>query len=455
MKRSPEPALPTSGRRFGAALLALVATLAWTSAEFTVVTGTALAAESGKEDKPRPRPRTTERRTQAVGEWAGKRLQKAHEAMSEDRTDDAFAALEELRGRKSLNAAERAILWQTYGYLYATQGDEEKAAEAFRTCLAQNGLAETAQLATRRNLAQIELMLGDLDAAIASFEQWLAEAPEPDADAHYMIALAYAQAEKHAEARPHAEAAVAMSEVPKESRLQLLSAVYFQLELYDQLADVLTQLVTNFPRKSYWMQLSAIYIEQGKYKEALGVQESLFEQDLIDQSREYLTLSRLYLQAGVPWESAKVLEAGRAREQVELNEEYWDLLGSSYLQARESDAALGPLEEAAKLAADGRAWVRLGEVLLGEEKLAASRRALEAGIAKGGLAANEGRAWLLLGIANAADKRFDEARRAFTRAKTHPEMTDVAAQWLTHIDQEEQATARTSAESAAAPVEPS
>ena len=411
----------TVSRVIAAAILAVVITLP------SVATG-------GTEDSEQTaKPKTN--RVEAIGHWAYGRLDRAHDALRDEKFEKALEELDEMKRSKHLNAHERAMMWQTYGYVQSSQGEHERAVESFEQCLAQNGLPERSQLATRSNIAQIYLMLGDYDKAIESFELWLSQAENPGPESHYMIALAYAHADDVDKAMRHAEAAVGKSTVPHEGRLQLLTALYFRRERYAELLPLLEQLAANFPKKSYWLQLSAIHAELGNYKQALGVQEAAYEQQYLSEHREYVTLARFFVHNDVPYEAAKVLESGIEEGVVEPSAEAWDLLGSSYLQAREYDKALAPLARAAELSTDGKAYVRLGEVYLTRSQWREARQALATAVARGGLD-DEGRAYLLLGIANVNESRFDDAKQAFATARGFEESAQSAEQWLVHVQRE-------------------
>jgi len=389
-------------------------------------------------DKPADKSKPETKRVEAVGHWAFSRLNRAHEALSEERYEDATRELDDMkRGLERLNPHERAMMWQTYGYVQASQGEHEQAVASFEKCLAENGLPENVHTSTIRNVAQIYLMLNDYEKAIEKFEQLIARTEIPTSQTHYMLALAYAQSGNVKEALAHAELAVEKTDQPDEGRLQLLAALYFREERFEDLLPLLEQLVTHFPKKSYWIQLSAIYVEVGRPKEALGVQEAAYEQDLLTEHREYLTLARLFLQNDVPYEAAQVIEGGIERGVVEPVADAWELLGSAYLQAREYEKAVGPLERAAEVSQGGEVYLRLGEVYLNRYRWADARRALASAIRKGGVE-DVGLAHLLLGIANAGESRYEAAKTSLTIAGAYDKHAEVARQWIEHVERERQ-----------------
>ena len=113
----------------------------------------------------------------------------------------------------------------------------------------------------------------------------------------------------------------------------------------------------------------------------------------------------------------------------------WQLLANSLLAARENERALEPLEEAASLADDGEAYVRLSQVHIQAERWPEARAALRQAFDKGGLK-DPGHAHLLLGIAAYQEKRFGQARSAFARARGHEKTRDMAERWMQFVDRE-------------------
>jgi tetratricopeptide (TPR) repeat protein len=428
----------------------LLAPLFLSACFVALLPGVAHAATETDPHAPAADVEVDETRPTSIGHWAYGRLDRANAALAEGDYERALAALDEMNAvvemdrrskrREKLNAYERGMMWQTYGYVRAGQERYPEAIEAFEHAIAEQGLPLAVELGVRSNMAQLYLGEGDYPNAIKNFELWFGLVATPTPEAQYMLAMAYALSGDKQSAVPYAEAAVASSEAPQEGRLQLLASLYFDQGRFEDVERTLRLLLTYFPSKKYWMQLSAIYAELGRYDLALAVQEAMFEQHLLTEHREYVTLAQLYLNAGVPYEAAIVLEAGLDAGAVEDAEEGWDLLAMSYLQAREYERALPPLERAASLAVNGRSYLRLGEVYLGEQRWADARNAFAAALAKGGLD-DPGEAHVLLGIANASDQRFDDATRAFAAAESYPSTASMAKQWIAHVEQQRQLAA--------------
>jgi tetratricopeptide (TPR) repeat protein len=384
----------------------------------------AIAAQSGENEDAR--------HVEAVRPWAFKRLDRAYQALSDERYDDCLDALDEMRENPKLNSLERSLLWQTYGYVYSARDEYAKAAESFEKCLEADGLAEQAAIQTRYNLAQLYVMLERYDDAIAQFDYWFAHVRNPSATAFYMTAMAYLQKGDDAQALRYAEKAVEKAKTPRESWLQLLVALRLGEKRYAETVPLLEELVQRFPKKTYWLQLSAVSSELGDPAKALATLELAYLQGLLTEGTELMSLAQMYLYNQIPYRAAEILEEGLKSGMIAADSRSWQLLADSWLHARERDRALPALRRAAELAPNGNVYVRLAQVELEQEHWSEARAALQAALDKGGLD-HPGHAHLLLGIANASDKRWAEAEKAFETAREFEETEKVASQWLRHM----------------------
>lgn len=387
-------------------------------------------AAQGAEDRGKKR-----RRSYVVGEYAYKKLSEAHELLGEDRFDEAKSLIDELAKRKGLNPHEVALVWQTYGYIYSSKDQLARAADAFEKCLAQDALPDGAQLNTQYNLAQLYMATERFAEGVRTLKAWFQRAENPAASAYYLLALGYVQQDQVDQALGPAKTAVDLSPNPKEAWLQLLLSLRFEKKQYREVANLLEILVTRFPKKSYWMQLSAVYNELQQEENALAVMQVAYLQGFLTRDSELRNLAQMFLFHQIPYWGAKVLEQGLAQKQVDPDADAYELLANAWIFAREYDQALEPLQRAAKLSDDGDLYVRLAQVHMEREDWRLAVDALSAGLAKGSLR-DAGHAQLLLGIANYNGKRVNAARQAFGRARRYEKVSQSARQWLKHIERE-------------------
>ncbi len=372
----------------------------------------------------------TDQRTQ-------KRFLAAQEELQAEQWEPARQTLEGFRTDKA-SPYEVALYYQMMGFIEANQDRFEEAAGAFQACLDADGLPPEAQVSLRFNLGQIYMMLEQWDDAIATFETWFSSVESPTSSAYYTLASAYYQGGREEEALAPAQKAVELSEEPRENWLQLLYALYLQQDRYADAIPIVEQLVSRFPKKNYWIQLAAMYMQEGREEDSMAVQQLAYAQGLLENDRELTRLAQMYLFNDLPYRAARLMERGLAQEQIEADQEAFQMLGNSWLAARESERAMEPLRQAAALSEDGELWLRLGQVHVQREEwdqaIDAIRNAQEKGLTKG--PNTEGHAQVLLGIARFNKKQYTSARGHFQRALAEEKTEKMAESWLTYLERQ-------------------
>jgi tetratricopeptide (TPR) repeat protein len=227
------------------------------------------------------------------------------------------------------------------------------------------------------------------------------------------------------------------ADTPQQPWLQLLLAIYLTRQDYAAATPVLVDLITHHPKigASYWLQLSALYGIQEDIPRALAVLELAYRQGLVTQDRDLRRLAQLSQSGDMPLRAVRVLEDRIASKQIKSDVAAYELLGNSWILAREPQKGAEALARAAELSPKGNLYVRLAQVLLQNEQWLQAVEALQSAVAKGGLD-DPPKADLLLGIAYYNADRIAEARSSFIRARQAEKMRASADAWLEHIDRE-------------------
>jgi tetratricopeptide (TPR) repeat protein len=371
-----------------------------------------------------------------VNKFAYDGLIEAQEAIDAGRTAEAREILETLREKESrLNDHEKALLYQSYGYLEAGEERYPEAVGYLEKSLAQEALPDAGQLQTLYNLAQLYLATERFPEAVKALSQWLRASKERPSPTLYMLAAAYYQDGKRDKALTPAILAVRKAEKPKEAWLQLLLSLYVERREYEKAQPVLEKLTNLYPKKVYWMQLAAVYGELEQEKKSLAALELVYTQGLMDKDDELRRLARLYVYHELPYLGAQVMEKGLADGVIEQDSEAYEILANAWMRAREFDRAIAPLTEAAGSAEDGKLFLRLGQAYAEKEDWGAAASALKQAISKGGLE-EQGTASLLLGVAFFNQDQLEPARRHFARAAQHEKTRRDAEQWMKLIDRD-------------------
>ncbi len=392
--------------------------------------GIAEPASAAREKREKPKTK----QVQTISESVHKQLTKAQELIGEEQYADALKVLAGLEAKgDKLNGYERALMHQTFAYVYSSKGDYVKAAVRFEKCLAENALPEGTQLNLRYNLAQIYIANENYKKGIATLDQWFKDAENPAAAAYFLLATAYAQLEDYPKAIQLGKQGLAKTSEPRENWLSLLFSCYYHTKDYKASVGILQQLIEHYPKKTYFVQLSAIYGSLDESRKSMAVMELAYIQGFLTTGSEQRRMAEMFLYNELPYKGAKVLEEGISSGKIEKTEKNWHMLGQAWMQAKEFDRAEVPLQKAAELSDDGKIFAMIGQVAMEKEHWKSASAAFRKALQKGGLS-SEGQVQLLLGVCLFNLEEFDGARKAFQRASKDERTEQNARRWLKHLD---------------------
>jgi tetratricopeptide (TPR) repeat protein len=165
--------------------------------------------------------------------------------------------------------------------------------------------------------------------------------------------------------------------------------------------------------------------------------EVAYRKGILTQDSDLRRLLQLMLLRGIPYRAAKILEKELADARLHQDAQAYELLGTSWILARELPKAEQPLARAAELSPKGDLYVRLAQIQLLQEDWNGAESTLRKALAKGGLG-DPSTVQLLLGIAYYNERKLQEARSWFALAQrsTAGATRQQAATWIDHIDRE-------------------
>ncbi len=377
-----------------------------------------------------------EAQQRVVGRRTGKFLAKASQMFSDRQYDESNQVLARLNPKR-LNPYERALLYKYQAYNFYGKEQVETAIELLRKALAENSLPKQDSADILFQIAQMQMGQDKFEAAITTLKTWFEQAEKPGASAYFTLAIAYYQMKDLDAALVPAKKAIELAETPQQGWLQLLLAIHLTKEDYPSATPVLVQLLERYPEvgKAYWLQLATLYGVQKDIPRALAVMQLAHHQKLLDEDANVRRLASLLQSEDIPIRSARVLEQGFEKKILKEDETAYELLGNSWILAREADKAEPSLEKAAQLSPKGGLYVRLGQVLLLKEDYDGAKTALKSGLAKGGLD-DPGAVELLLGITYYNAGQIGEARSWFAKSRRSEKSRPTSDAWLKHIDEE-------------------
>jgi tetratricopeptide (TPR) repeat protein len=373
--------------------------------------------------------------TTAITPAIGERLLRANGYLENNRLDDALSVVDELARVRKLTPVDRAQIHRFRGYILVAKSKVDDASQEFEAALAENALDAAAREGMMYSLAQIYTQAGKYDRARQLIDGWFETASDPKPEAYFLKAMILVQQENFKEALAPVQTAVANSPQPRESWLQLLAAVQFQLQDYPGVADTLRRLIAVAPdTKRYWVQLATIENSLGQEDNALATLGIAHVNSLLSDDREYRQRARMCFVRDLPECCARTLEDGMASGHVKPDAEAWQLLANCRIAAREIDKAIEPLAKAGELSEDGKGFLMLGQIQLQKDRFDAARDALQKARTK---AKPDQRPSieLLIGIADLGADRFDDAEQAFHAAQSDDKTRAAADSYLKHLEQ--------------------
>lgn len=414
-----------------ARLLALIGVLG------TALLGTTIA--SAQEEQSAAASQET-RKTPAMRERVYSRLSEAQACAEMDDIDCAMRLLAEVREMEGLNSYETAQLWNFYAFIYFGQENYREAIQAYERVLQQPDLPLGMETQTRFTLCQLYFQQERYQDSLNMLDSWFAIAENPNPDAYILKAQIYYSLEQYREGIEPVltgiEAARAQGREIQENWYRLLNVFYYELEDYPKVIEVLRTLIQSWPKREYFVQLSAMYGQEGDEMRQLALYETAHEAGWLNSSNELVQLSQLYLGADIPVKAARIMEEGLDSGTIESTETNWRILSQAWQLAQEDEKAIEPMIRAASLVDNGEIDLRLAQSYqnLGryEECVDSARTSLQ----KGDLRRAD-QAQMILGACLFELKEYSQARTAFQTAAEDNRSRTSARSWIDFVNAEE------------------
>ena len=368
-------------------------------------------------------------------------LKRVNDFLSEGDYENAEKELSIISKRYFLNeqSYERSLINQLWGNLYATIGDYQKAIDSYEASLRFRKIPLITNLQVRANLAQCYFQIKDFDKVIETLLTYknIAEQRGQEFSPQNMILLgiAYYYLENFEEAYNYISAANGNSLKYKEDWLKYELALAVKLNKINDAIDVGQILVyINPAKKEYWKQVSGLYYTQAKDSESLAGLELAFDNQLLEENKEYQDLARYYLYKGLPQKAVKVLIDGLNKQKLDENKENLELIADSFFIARDRKNGIIYLEKSLGLEPDPDVAFKIARFGFEDENWNLANKffnkALQMGWDK-----TPGRIELLLGITQYELGNLQKSLSFFNIAKEEEDTKTAAEGWISYIDE--------------------
>ena len=335
---------------------------------------------------------------------------------------------------------QEAVLAQALAQVEWARSNYDSALFYFEKAVELDALPDLAHFSLMYQIAQLYYMKERYDEALDKLALWMCKVPKEKitAASYVLKASIHAQRQDWKNVIVAIEAAISMSDEPREFWYQLKLASHFELEQFPRAAQTLGVMIQSWPdKKDYWIQLSQIYYKLKMYDEALSVMALAYRRGMLENQSDIMYLSNLYSNNDVPFKAAGALQKGMEDGFVEQNTKHWTLVADAWYAAEEMENALIAYEQAGKKSEDGEIDLRRAYILVDMERWDEASVAVKAALDKGGLNERKtGDAYVLQGMSEFNLGNYNKASTAWGRASKYPRAKKSAQQWMNHMREE-------------------
>ncbi len=380
------------------------------------------------------------RKTPAMRERVYQRLSEAQACAEMDDIACAMELLTEVREMQGLNSYEVAQLWNFYAFIYIGQDNFREAIRAYEMVLEQPDLPLGMETATRYTLCQLYFQQERYRDSLTMLDSWFAITATPNPDAYILKAQIHYSLEEFREGIPAILDGIRVAQESdrpiQENWYRLLNVFYYELEDYPNVIGTLRTLIQSWPKREYFIQLSAMYGQEGDELRQLALWETAHEAGWLTRSNELVQLAQLLLGADIPVKAAQIMQEGLEAGTIESTETNWRILAQSWQLAQEDELAIPAMIRAAELTENGEVNLRLAQSYQNlaeyEDCVDAAREALRKGDLR-----REDQANLILGACLFELKQYGQARTAFQNAAEDNRSAQNARSWIDYVNVEE------------------
>lgn len=355
-------------------------------------------------------------------------LGKAADLISDGKGEQAQPLVEKVLSNSRASKYGASFAHQLLGQIYYDQDKSTEALAEYQKAIESNGLPNAQHFSILYNIAQLQLQDEKYQEALATLDQWEKLTGKQTAEELAAKANIYYRLDQFQPAIDTMKKALSMTDKPSDSWTQILMASYFELNQYDQAAQIVQEQLAKDPtNKKLLNQLGTIYIQADKPQKALDLMADAKSKGLISTSDDYLQLAKLYASADKPKDAAATLKEGFSKNIVQPSFDAYKLLGDVCTQAEDDACSLDAYGKASPMAKDGNVDFQLGYLLFYSDKSKEAVEALTRAISRGSLR-QEGEAYLLRGDAENDLDQGSAAMADWQKALGYPSTKSMAEQ---------------------------
>lgn len=316
---------------------------------------------------------------QAINPLVYQTLNNAQQAQQKGDLSGARSTLTAAMAKTSAGSLEMALLQQRLGYVAIAAEQYPQAIDWLRKALAHDQLDEDAARQDRLNLAQLLAAQGHYREAAGLLEQERRNA-SLTLEQTRLLVQSYSRLGDYAKAIPLAEQVVKANARADDVWYQLLVGMSYEQGQYARAAQWQKVLLKRHPGQAeHWKQLAGLQSQAGEQRAAAATLWLAHEGGMGLTQADLDNLVALLVNAGAPWQGARLLEELTARQLLPADAARQERLAQLWTLARDRTRARQAWTVLASGSNSADHWLRLAGLQLEDgdwsELLATLKRA--------------------------------------------------------------------------------
>jgi len=372
----------------------------------------------------------------------GKHVQAAGDLLKAKKYKEALAKLRETDSISGKSASENLTIERMRAAVASAAGDNDTAIHAYEAVIATGKLSAADQLNYVKALAGAYYKAGNYAKTVQAITRFYADGGNDPAMRPFLIQSLYMSgdyARTLKEVQNDLNAEEKSGRTPSETTLQLYANAALKQNDKAGYSNALEKLLAYYPKKELWTDLLNRLPGKPGYSERLAL--DLYRLKLavgqLSKASEFMEMSQLSLQAGMPAEAIKIIDQGYKAgalgtgSEAERHKRLRDLANKT---RDDSAKSLAANEAEAEQNKDGTNMVNLGFAYVSAGQADKGLALMEKGIAKDNLKHPED-AKLHLGVAYLQAGKRANAIKALKSVQGKDGTADIAHYWIIYANQ--------------------
>jgi hypothetical protein len=379
---------------------------------------------------------------EAMRPEVGKHVKEASDLFKAKKYKDALAKLHETDSISGKTASETLTIERMRAAVASAAGDNDTAMRAYEAVIASGKLGASEQQTYLKALAGAYYKAGNYAKTVQTINRFYSEGGNDPAMRPFLVQSLYLSGD-YAHTLKEVQADLAADEkagrTPAETTLQLYANVALKQNDKAGYIASLEKLLAYYPKKELWTDLLNRLPSKPGFSDrlALDLYRLKFALGQLSKTSDYMEMSQLSLQAGLPAEAIKIIDQGYKSgalgtgAEAERHKRLRDLANKNLAEATKN---LANTEKEAEASAEGNGLIDLGYAYVTSGQADKGLPLMEKGIAKDNLKHGD-EARLHMGIAYLQAGKRANAIKTLKSVQGKDGTSDLAHYWIIYANQ--------------------